>query len=357
MITPLKPRHHHGGIVALVVLVAAIAVVWLTRTADRPKRAHYSSAASSVVAPRNKEAVPRVLPHEPGLATFAVAERPLRTHVTGTGVTEYNAERTSLVATPVAGYLKKTRASWLGRKVRAGEVLAVVYSAEVFAATADVVEQVKNFESQTELDRARNRLLRWGMPRETLVRVERGGVPYPILTLASWYNGTVVAEQGPPRGFIESDGEVLFTITDPSYLSVFVALPAADAARIAIGATGQLTIEGVQKPVTAKVVYVARRAEEGMRKVQFDFQSPKIKIAPDKKVTAAIDVPPGGGPVVPESAVLRVGNRTVVYAARDEIMEARDVKLGALEDGAYRVEEGVAVGETVALRVSDLVKR
>lgn len=285
MITPLRQHPgHHGAIIAILVLAAATLVV----TTTRPHRTSPTASTTKAVQP----AVP--LPGavlatsvEPQTKTAAVVDD--RSPLIATGSTSYDETRTSHVGVPVHGWMKKTRTTSLGRTVRSGETLGVIYSLDVLFATASVVNQVRDFRGPEPLDAERWRLLRWGMLQPTLSHIENTLTPQASLPLIARLPGTVVAEAGSAVQLVApSTGLELFTITDPAYAWVFVDVPDAYAARLAIGTPAKLTIDGVARPMTAKVAYVYRHSEDGMRKVRFDLHSTSTRIKPDVPVTAEL---------------------------------------------------------------------
>lgn len=295
MITPLKKHPgQHGGIIAIVLLAATTAVVWTTHP-----RTSTSTAASTK--PAIDPAHQRAAPSPGAIAALPPHQRPPveqpktvvddRAPIIATGSTDYDETRTSHVGVPVSGWLKKTRTTSLGRTVRSGETLGIVYSAEVYLATASVVSQVRNYRGQAPLDAERWRLLRWGMLQPTLARIEKTFTPQAALPLLARVPGTVVAEAGAPAQAVEaSTGLELFTVTDPRYVWVFVDVPDAYAARLTVGTPAKLTIEGVARPVRAKVAHVYRYSEDGMRKVRFELHSPRPIIKQNLPVKAELQL-------------------------------------------------------------------
>jgi hypothetical protein len=275
-----KHRGQHGGLIAVGVLVSTSIVVWTTQSppptheepavADSIRSAAQRPAASVAKAPEPVKVAAITPPKRDGIAI-------------GKGVVSFDERRTSRVAAPVAGWFEKKRAAAIARTVRQFEPLGVVYSVEVYAATVDLIKQVRDFESQDSLNAARVKLLRWGMPKPLLDQIERTQKPQAALPLVTRVPGIVVAEQGAPKGLVEP-GE-LFTVTDPTNVMVFVEVPESYA--IEVGMPAKLKVDGVARPLATKVSYVFRRADEGMRTIRFDVHS-SLRLQPGTPVEAAI---------------------------------------------------------------------
>ena len=124
--------------------------------------------------------------------------------------------------------------------------------------------------------------------RATLENIERTMRPQAALPLVARVSGTVVAEQGERQQMIEPRQLELFTVTDPTRYCIYVEVPDADAPRVLVGTTAQLTVEGLPRPITAKVAHVFRRSVDGLRTVRFDVHSPRAQITPEARVSARI---------------------------------------------------------------------
>ncbi len=286
MLTSLpKHRGQHGGVIAVGVLVATSIVVYTTQSPPPAPREAETSHTISSSAQRPAASLPRTQDRAQPTATPIAVPSADPTTSRGTGFVAFDEARTSHVMVPVAGWLEKRRPASVGRAVRQFEPLATVYSVEVYMATVDLIRELREFTSQDALNAARVKLLRFGMPKPTLDRIERTMQPSAALPLATRVPGIVVAEQGAPRGLVEPTE--LFTVTDPTRVMAFVEVPEADA--ITVGMPAKLTVDGVEKPLTAKVSYVFRRADEGMRTIRFDVQS-RAKLTPGAKVTAVISL-------------------------------------------------------------------
>lgn len=292
-ITPLKKQGRHGGLIAVLLLTATTVVVW----SSRPREPSWEPTAPprAAVVPRSSSTMPGAVAEitpRPGPSLDHAKTVDQRWPLIATGATYYDETRTSHVGVPVAGWLKKTRAKSLGRTVRSGETLGILYSPEVYLTTASVVKQVRTFEGQAPLDADRWKLLRWGMLQPTLTRIEATQKPQAALPLVARVSGTVVAETASPAQLVDPSIEPdLFTVTDPAYVWIYIDVPDAYAAELRVGALAKLTIAGIARPMTAKIARVFRFSEDGMRKVKFEVHSPRILLEPNLLVTAELGRP------------------------------------------------------------------
>jgi len=283
-ITPLKKhRGQNGAIAALFVLVAAAVVVWTTHPKPAtPPPDDPPSKPLARAAPASAPVAPTV---EPAKTVAPVARSG---KITASGVTGFDEKQTAHVVAPVRGWFDKVHMKGIGRQVRPGEVLASMYSVDVYMAELDLVAQVQQFTTQDLLSNARRRLQRWSMPKPMMEQVEKTGVARAKLPLIAPRAGTLVANHALPGLFVEP--AEMFTITDPLHIWVFADFAEADAARLKVGTPAKLKIEGLAKPVTANVAYIYRLVDDGMRKARFELVTPKpIKPGASVEVEVTLD--------------------------------------------------------------------
>jgi membrane fusion protein, copper/silver efflux system len=277
MITPLpKHRGQNGPIVAMFALVIISAVVVATdpRTEPPPPASARPRAVAATTPP-------------PSSPAAAVADHASGTHLAATGVIGFDGAVTAHVRVPVRGWLVDVKPT--GRTVRRGTRFANLYSPEVVLLEQALVAQLRNFTVQAELDHARNRLARLGMPPEVMHQVEVTGRPQGKLPVWAWRDGSVVDKQVVPGLYVEPSRE-LVTITDPTRLWVIIELPEQDAARVSVGMRARLVIEGQPRPVLAKVGHVSTRVYAGARTVRFQLVNAPRTIKPGAAVKIDLEL-------------------------------------------------------------------
>jgi hypothetical protein len=344
-ITPLRPHHgRHAGAIAVGVLVGTIVVAWTAR-GTRTNEVERGPAPAAIV---EKPVEPTLasIPLGADVETTVAAERTVTRVVTASGKIAFDEARTHHVRSPVAGLLVKTRPSSLGRIVRAGEVVGVVHSLEVYLATLELLAEHRQFRSQEQLDAKRWRLLRWGMRRDQLAQIERTRKPSATLPLIARVTGKVVAEHGATRQAVEPADDPVWTITDPSYATIYAEVPVEDAARLQVGQRARVTARATRE-ITAPIGYISRSVTDGKKTVRVDLHP--TRLAPGTQATIELARVTARGMAVPDAAVMRDAGRTVVYVATGEVAEPRDIQLGVASDGYVIVEAGLAGDETIAL--------
>jgi Cu(I)/Ag(I) efflux system membrane fusion protein len=112
------------------------------------------------------------------------------------------------------------------------------------------------------------------------------------------------------------------------------------------------------KEVHGKVSFVEPVVQEMTRtvKVRVAIDNPKNEFRPGMYANLKIDHDMGEGLLVPESAVLRTGERAIAFRALPEgRFEPVEVKLGAQFGEHYQVFTGLGEGETVVTSAAFLI--
>lgn len=301
-----------------------------------------------------------------GLRTVEVTERDFARTMRTVGLVALDETRTSHVHAKVRGWIEAVNASFVGRKVVAGETLCSIYSQEVYAAELEfltVLERVRarpqatgelalaeQRASEQLLDAARRRLSLWDVPRSELQRLETTREPKRTFPLLAPRGGTIVDKQALDGMFVDPSTE-LFTVTDLSRVWALADVYESDVPYVHVGDEAGLTIEGVESSLSAKITFLAPTVDEATRtlKARFELANPSGKLRPGAFVNVAMDLGVTRGLGVPENAVIRTGTRAIVFVARGRELSPREVHVGALIGDAYRVDHGLEAGERVAV--------
>lgn len=307
-----------------------------------------------------------------GLSTAKVEARHLVREQRTVGVVTLDETRTSHVHARVKGFVESIGPNFVGKTVRRGEALCGVFSQGVLAAQLELISLLKQRNKlagtngaliadadaswDSIIDGARQRLLIWNVPKGLVDRVERTLEPVRTFTISSPRAGVIVAKRAFAGVYVEPSTE-LYLISDLAKLWVVLDVYEADVPFVKLGDTAKLTIEGVTDAVTGTVAYLSPTIDEATRtlKVRLDVDNPSGALRPGAFVNAQLSLMVGHGLAVPESAVIRTGTRNIVFVVHGEHVEPREVKLGPLVEGAYRVDAGLSEGDQVATGAQFLI--
>lgn len=372
MITFLKEHPwRSGALIALGLLVSAIAVVaFIARDRDKSDGAapHATNPSEPAPAPAGGEhaghgepatkapkgfapvALELAQATAMGLTSEIVGDRDFTRRVRTVGLVAVDETRTAHVHTRVRGWIERYYVEYVGRKVRAGEPLVSIYSQDVYTAQLELASLLRSpVRSPELLAAARSRLALWDIPKSVVAKVEETGEPQRTFPVLAPRSGVVVAKQAFEGLFVDPSLE-LYTISDLSRVWVLADIYEADVAFVKVGSPARLSIEGRSEPVTAKVSFLYPTIDEATRtrKARFELANKDNLLLPGAFVTVELELATGRGRAVPESAVIRTGERAIVFVLHGTHAEPREVKLGPFVGDYFRIDAGLAVGERVA---------
>ncbi len=363
-----------GAFAALLLLLAALTVVLFVRRGESVDHTGHAPPPAATDPHAGHSAPPPTTGHEAqsgsaampegfaavalepaqaaamGLTTAVVEERDFSRKVRTVGIVTVDETRTAHVHARVRGWIEGFHVQFVGKKVKKGEPLVSIYSQEVYAAQLELASLLKSpVRSPELLDAARKRFALWEVPHSVVAKVEQTGEPQRTFSVLSPRAGVVVAKQAFEGQFIDPAIE-LYTISDLSRVWVVADIYDADVANVRVGTTAKLTVEGGAEPITAKVAFLNPTIDERTRtrKARFELSNVSAAVMPGAFVTVELDLALDRGIAVPESAVIRTGERAIVFVVHGTHAEPREVKLGARVGDYFRVSEGLTVGDHVA---------
>lgn len=299
------------------------------------------------------------------LTTAAVEEREFTRQLRTVGVVTVDETRTAHVHPKVRGFIEGIRVNFVGQEVKSGAVLCSIYSQEVYAAEIEFLAllerqgagmlgtgefaQAEASAQRKLLEAARRRLLLWDVPKSEVARLERTREARRTFPLVAPRSGIVVAKQAIEGMYVDPSME-LYLLSDLSRVWVLADVYERDLAAVKLGDKAELTIEGVSQTIEGKVAFIPPTLEEATRtiKIRFELDNADRRFRPGSFATVNMDLPLGKGLAVPDSAVIQTGVRSIVFVVGEKAAEPREVKLGPLAGGFYRVDDGLSAGEKVA---------
>ncbi len=252
------------------------------------------------------------------------------------------------------GRIERTYVDFTGATVKKGEPLCIFYSPEIGAAQREYFLAAASTESAFREDlmsAARNKLLSLGMDPRQIADMEKRGVPSDSVVLHSPVSGYVVEKAASPGEWV-MPGTTLYELQDASEVWIEGALYEGDIRQVGIGDEMRVLVDAYPGEVfVGRVTWMAPSLDADTRTLPFRITvaDPKNRLKPDLFVRVQVQSQQSFEALaVPESAVLRLGTRDVVWVkAGQGRYQPREVALGREADGRFAVLSGLEAGEEI----------
>jgi Cu(I)/Ag(I) efflux system membrane fusion protein len=291
--------------------------------------------------------------------TFGTVElRPLTSEVRTTGVVTFNETRAAQVAPKFSAFVERLYVNFTGQPVRRGQPLMEVYSPDLVAAQQELLlagelqrdigrSAVPGVPANTTnlVEAAKRRLRLWDVSEGQIDRIVRSGRVSRTLTVYAPATG-VVTEKRVVQGQSFMPGEHLYTIVDLSDVWVDVQMREMDAAAVRTGSGADVEFAGLPgRSFKGFVTYVYPMLDTASRAVRarVSVTNTDNVLKPGMYATVRVYTPTRTALTVPTSAVLRTGERNIVFVdmGGGELMP-HDVEVGQTAGEYTEVLAGVA---------------
>lgn len=257
------------------------------------------------------------------------------------------------------GRIEQLYVNYTGEFVQAGQQIASMYSPELATAQEELLEAKRFAKANPQLlEAARTKLRQWKLTDEQIAQIERSGQvkeDFPVLADRSGY----VINKQVNFGDHLMLGEPLFDMADLSRVWVAFDAYEDDLPWINIGDEITLQIKSLSgQTFTAQVTFIDPVINEQTRvaTVRAELPNPDAALKPEMFVTGTIEASIAAGSeqlVIPKSAVLWTGTRSIVYVqladADAPSFQLREITLGPSLGNSYIVEEGLEAGELIVI--------
>jgi RND family efflux transporter MFP subunit len=294
--------------------------------------------------------------------TFAPAEhRDVHKIIRAYGRVEYDETRLAVVNLRVGGWVDRLYADFEGKFVRAGQPLFRLYSPDLLSAQSEYLlarqaaDTTKQAYASALLTTARERLRLWLMTDEQIGELEQRGRPETHVAIVSPASGYVV-EKMVVQGMRVEPEMALYKIADLSRVWVHADVYEYELPFVRVGQEATILLPGTHYTGRISYIYPYLHTETRTTRVRIELPNREGALKPDMYAEVNVHVDLGERLVVPESAVLRTGERQIVFVNRGQgIFELRLVKLGVRAEGFYEITDGLSEGEQVVSSANFLI--
>ncbi len=295
---------------------------------------------------------------------FGTAEvRQLTADARTTGVVTVDETRITQVAARMSGFVEHLFVNATGQPVRRGQPLLEIYSPELVATQQELLlaGQLERDIGRTAVPgvpgstsdlvaAARRKLQLLDISSGQVDEILRTGRTRRTLTLFSPASG-VVMDKKVIQGASVAAGELLFTIADLSGVWVDAQLREGDAASVRVGSGADIEVAGMPgRTLKGRVTFIYPTLDSSSRAVRARISVSNLAgtLKPGMYATVNLATPGRSVLSVPSSAILRTGERDVVFmdAGKGTLMPM-EVSIGSTTGGYTEILSGLTAGARV----------
>jgi len=244
-----------------------------------------------------------------------------------------------------------------GENVKKGQLIAKVYSPELLTAQNELLQALEMADKYPAmLDAAREKLRLWKLSDQQIADIEKSGKATTVFDVFATTSG-IVTNRKVNTGDYVSTGDVLFEMADLSRVWALFDAYETDLSWISLGQNLEFTAQAIPgKTFSGKVTFIDPVVDASTRitKVRVEVPNPGLKFKPEMFVNGIIKSQQTGSGdqlIIPQSAVLWTGTRSVVYVklpgADHPTFKMREITLGSSMKDTYVVMDGLAEGEEI----------
>jgi membrane fusion protein, copper/silver efflux system len=294
-----------------------------------------------------------------GVQTGMTEMRSLGRSVRTVGRVTVDETRLYKITTKFDGYIEKLYVNVTGQQIRKGQPLFSVYSPDLLSTQQEYLLALRAAkQAPSLLAAARQRLLLWDVTPAEIRELERTGTARKSVTIDSPTNGYVLNKIA-VAGARVTAGEPLFEIANLDRVWIQADVYESELPFIRLGAPATTTLSYVPgRTWTGRVTFIAPTVDPMTRtvKVRSEFDNADGALKPDMFGDVVIQQPVRRVIVVPDSAVLQTGTRSVVFVVKgDGTFEPREVSVGTKSEQFYEVRGGLTAGEKVVTQANFLI--
>ncbi|OIP82925.1 MAG: efflux transporter periplasmic adaptor subunit [Porphyromonadaceae bacterium CG2_30_38_12] len=257
----------------------------------------------------------------------------------------------------ISGRIEKLVVNFTGETVNKGQLLALIYSPELITAQQELLEAAKEKEAQpTIYEAAKEKLMHWKITENQLSQIEKSGKVKTLFEIYSNTSGVVKAKRINVGDYV-SQGSVLYDIANLSKVWIQFDAYESDLPFLTVGNAVNFSLQALPgKNFSSTIRFIDPVIDPINRvaKVRVEIDNSKGKLKPEMFATGIMNAHLNEYKdklVIPRSAVLWTGKRSIVYvkqADNEELnFKMREVEIGPMLGNSYVVISGLDEGEEI----------
>jgi Cu(I)/Ag(I) efflux system membrane fusion protein len=260
----------------------------------------------------------------------------------------------------VPGRIERLNINFTGETVVKGQVLAEIYSPELITAQQELLETVKTKQLQPELyEASKEKLRQWKLTDDQISKIELSGIIQNNFEVLSNTSGTVTTRRVNDGDHV-SVGTILFDIADLSKVWIMFDAYESDLQFLHTGEKLSFTLQALPGiDFSGNIIFIDPVIDPVTRvaKVRVETGNQAGKLKPEMFATGIVSstlTEYTDNVVIPKSAVLWTGKRSVVYVkqpgSEEPVFKIREVELGPMLGESYVITDGLSEGEEIVTK-------
>ena len=259
--------------------------------------------------------------------------------------------------THISGRIEHLTINFTGELVSKGELLAQIYSPELINAQQELLEAARTKQTQPAIyDAAKEKLSLWKLTDNQIATIEESGIAQKTVEIFSNTAGIVTSKRVNTGDYV-SQGSVLFEIADLSKVWVMFDAYESDIQFLHKGEKIIFTLQALPgNNYTGEIIFIDPVIDPVTRvaKVRVETENQSGKLKPEMFATGIVYSnlqEYSSNLIIPASAVLWTGKRSIVYVRQPEtdepVFKMRMIELGPMLGESYVVINGLKEGEVI----------
>ena len=255
------------------------------------------------------------------------------------------------------GRIEKLLVNFTGETVSKGQPLAVIYSPELITARQELLEAAKIKESQPEIyEASKDKLRQWKITDEQIANIEKSNSVTDNFEIYSNTDGIVITRRV-NNGDQVDQGTILFDVANLSTVWLMFDAYESDLPFLNNGNRLNFTVQALPGiDFTGKISFIDPVINPVTRvaKVRIEIGNSSGKLKPEMFATGIVKADLNqyaNKLVIPRSAVLWTGVRSIVYIkqpdTQEPVFKMREIELGPSLGNSYVVINGLNEGEEI----------
>ena len=258
----------------------------------------------------------------------------------------------------IPGRIEDLLVNFTGDYVQKGQVIASVYSPDLVTAQEELFEAQKIKDSQPQLfEAAKAKLKNWKLTDEQISQILSSGTAQQTFDVRAEVSGYVTQKKVNTGDYVRR-GQAIYEIADLSKVWILFDVYESDLTWINKGDKVSYTIESLPGETfegTIDYLDPVINPKTRIAKARVVQSNKSLKLKPEMFVSGKVEakLPQTDAVVVPKTAVMWTGKRSVVYVksatGQGVYFNMREVDLGPALGESYVIEDGLHKGEEIAV--------